>query len=187
MNWDAIGAVGEIIGALAVVISVVYLASQIRLGYVQQDQNNAIAQSAAESDLHFRYQDLIGRMLEKPGLREIVIRGLHDYDKLSREEKGRFITWISPLVVHFDVVLRQHRRGLADEDYLEEFRLMTLSLVSTKGGREWWAENKYFWIESMREYLDAELAKPESLPEPFTKMALFQFGPEEGEKKNACS
>ena len=30
MNWDAIGAVGEIVGALAVVISIVYLALQIR-------------------------------------------------------------------------------------------------------------------------------------------------------------
>lgn len=30
LNWDAIGAVGEIIGAIAVVVSLVYLAVQIR-------------------------------------------------------------------------------------------------------------------------------------------------------------
>ena len=30
MNWDAIGAIGEIVGAGAVVISLVYLAVQIR-------------------------------------------------------------------------------------------------------------------------------------------------------------
>ncbi|NQV69442.1 MAG: hypothetical protein HQ498_05390 [Pseudohongiella sp.] len=30
MNWDAIGAVGEIAGAIAVVVSLIYLASQIR-------------------------------------------------------------------------------------------------------------------------------------------------------------
>ena len=30
MNWDAIGAVGEIIGAIAVVVSLMYLAVQIR-------------------------------------------------------------------------------------------------------------------------------------------------------------
>ncbi len=30
MNWDAIGAVGEIVGALAVVVSLVYLAIQVR-------------------------------------------------------------------------------------------------------------------------------------------------------------
>ena len=32
MNWDAIGAVGEVIGAMAVVISIIYLAVQIRHG-----------------------------------------------------------------------------------------------------------------------------------------------------------
>ena len=31
MNWDAIGAVGEIVGAMAVVVSLVYLGSQIRV------------------------------------------------------------------------------------------------------------------------------------------------------------
>ncbi len=30
MNWDALGAIGEIVGATAVVISVIYLAVQIR-------------------------------------------------------------------------------------------------------------------------------------------------------------
>ena len=32
MNWDAISAVGEILGAAAVVLSLVYLATQIRQG-----------------------------------------------------------------------------------------------------------------------------------------------------------
>ena len=31
MNWDAIGAVGEILGAAAVVVSLVYLPTQIRI------------------------------------------------------------------------------------------------------------------------------------------------------------
>ena len=119
MSIEIYGIIAEIVGAAAVVISVVYLASQIKQGYAQLDQNNAIAKSAAESDLHFRYQDLLARMQEKPGLREIVIRGLNEYQALTTEEKGRFITWISPLVVHFDVVLRQHRHGLVDDDFLE--------------------------------------------------------------------
>ena len=37
MNWEAIGAIGEVIGAAAVVITLVYLAIQIR----QSNQTNA--------------------------------------------------------------------------------------------------------------------------------------------------
>ncbi len=40
MNWEAIGAVGEIVGALAVVLSLIYLAIQVR-----QNSNMARAES----------------------------------------------------------------------------------------------------------------------------------------------
>ena len=49
MNWDAIGAVGEIIGAIAVVVSLMYLAIQIRtsskLAKAQMFQSAAAEQS----------------------------------------------------------------------------------------------------------------------------------------------
>ncbi|MDA0821422.1 MAG: hypothetical protein O3C28_03240 [Proteobacteria bacterium] len=175
MNIEAIGIFAEVIGAAAVVLSVIYLASQIRQGYTQLDQNNAIAKANAQTDLHFRYQELIRVMLDKPGLREIVIRGLNGYDLLNNEHKAHFIAYITPLVVHFDIVLRLHESKLVDNDFLEEFRLMTLGFVSTHGGRQWWAENKYFWIKTVREYLDAELANTTTLPNPITKMAMYQL------------
>ena len=39
MNWDAIGAVGETIGAIAVIATLIYLASQIRQLKQQTAQN----------------------------------------------------------------------------------------------------------------------------------------------------
>ena len=41
MNWDAIGAIGEVAGALVVIISVIYLASQVR-------QNTAALRAEAQ-------------------------------------------------------------------------------------------------------------------------------------------
>lgn len=174
MNVAVVGILAEVIGATAVVISVVYLASQIRQGYTQLDQNNAIAKANAQTDLHFRYQELLRTVNDNAGLRDIVIHGLDDYANLSNEDKGHFITYMSPLVVHFDVVLRLHDHKLVDDDFLEEFRLMTLSFVSTPGGRAWWSENKYFWIETVRNYIDSELDRAETLPAPITEMALYR-------------
>lgn len=36
MNWTMLGAVGEILGAIAVVLSLVYLARQVRDGALEQ-------------------------------------------------------------------------------------------------------------------------------------------------------
>ncbi len=40
MNWDAIGAIGEFVGGLAVVLSLVYVAFQVRQNSRQIDQNS---------------------------------------------------------------------------------------------------------------------------------------------------
>ena len=40
MNWDAIGAIGELFGGIIVVASVVYLAAQIRL-HIKTSQDEA--------------------------------------------------------------------------------------------------------------------------------------------------
>ena len=47
MNWDAIGALSELLGATAVVVSIIYLALQVR-------QNSSSGyQMAAQSANHF--------------------------------------------------------------------------------------------------------------------------------------
>jgi len=51
MNWDAIGAVGEVVGALAVVVSLIYLAGQIRHNN-HLAQNNSL-QSVLASEMNF--------------------------------------------------------------------------------------------------------------------------------------
>ena len=61
MNWDAIGAIGEILGALAVIATLAYLATQVKsmkmavgaesLGRAQEDVNFLIAQLLSHADL----------------------------------------------------------------------------------------------------------------------------------------
>ena len=44
MNWDAVGAMSELVGAIAVVVTLIYLAVQIRLNTraIRQDTGHAI-------------------------------------------------------------------------------------------------------------------------------------------------
>ena len=42
MNWDALGAIAELLGALAVFITVVYLTIQVRQSAKAQEQQNAL-------------------------------------------------------------------------------------------------------------------------------------------------
>ena len=74
MNWEAIGAIGEIFGAGAVVISLFYLASQIRT-------QNKEARLAAQHQVltAFREASLI---MSDPELADIFLRGNKDIESV---------------------------------------------------------------------------------------------------------
>ena len=45
MNWEAIGAIGEIVGAIAVLISLVFIGLQVRLSAAQTAKSNLLARA----------------------------------------------------------------------------------------------------------------------------------------------
>ena len=82
MNWDAIGAVGETIGAIAVIATLIYLASQIR----QLKQQNAQATLQHIADSMNQFMD----MLASETNASLVVRGKESYNSLSEADKLRF-------------------------------------------------------------------------------------------------
>ena len=48
MNWEAIGAAGEVLGAVAVFVTLVYLATQIR--HAREESRRALSQARSEAN-----------------------------------------------------------------------------------------------------------------------------------------
>jgi hypothetical protein len=69
MNWEAIGAVGEIAGALAVIMSLLYLASQIR-------ENNKSTRYGAVQNLLDNTTQLLGRLSSDKEIMGLWIKGM---------------------------------------------------------------------------------------------------------------
>ena len=83
MNWSMLGALGEIVGAAAVVLTLVYLARQLR--------------SATAADQRSRYDELTTELAgvargwaENDALSDIMFRGFRDPDSLDPDEIFRF-------------------------------------------------------------------------------------------------
>jgi hypothetical protein len=83
MNWDMISAVGQMLGALGVIISIVYLAAQIR------NQNNE-SRRTAMNVLTTHWSDLNRSLVENPDLAALWIRALQSFDQLDGTSKLRF-------------------------------------------------------------------------------------------------
>lgn len=52
MNWDAVAAIGELVGAVAVLITLVYLATQIR------QNTQAMRRQAAQQTFHLSFEEV---------------------------------------------------------------------------------------------------------------------------------
>jgi hypothetical protein len=57
MNWDAIGAVGEMIGALAVVVTLAYLALQVRASTKESEANHFSVFAGQYSEMRSRFME----------------------------------------------------------------------------------------------------------------------------------
>src|SRR5438552_6322972 len=84
MNLNDLANLGQIIGALAVVISLIYVALSIR------QNTNAIRAATAQS-VHEHYASWYNSFAGDETLSGIAIKGLKDYGSLSEIEKARFV------------------------------------------------------------------------------------------------
>jgi hypothetical protein len=106
MNWDAISAVGEIIGATAVVISLVYLAMQIR----SQNKQSRIAAK------HHMARELreVTAVFATEDMTDIFVRANKSYEDITDAESVRFILLITNMFRAWEGAFFENRIGYLD-------------------------------------------------------------------------
>ena len=135
MNWDAIGAVAELVGAIGVVASLGYLAVQIRQSTEQSRLNTSAIEASAFQQLdHHTSFNL--KLIDDPGLLKTLLAGQIAHDPL---EKQRFIIYLSSILRSQYNAWCLREKGLISE---EQWRLFQSALRRNLGGslgRETWA------------------------------------------------
>ena len=71
MNWEALGSIGEIVGAIAVMVSLLFLAIQIRLGAQATQENSALLRSAMVRNSDEYITRWVETLLQNPELEDI--------------------------------------------------------------------------------------------------------------------
>ena len=106
MNWDAIGAIREIIGAGAVVASLVYLAIQIRT-------QNREARLSAMHDISVGFRDAI-IPFSSEDMATILVKANIDYESLTDIEAQRIIVLMGQFFRAWEEAFIQHEEGHLD-------------------------------------------------------------------------
>ncbi len=131
MNWEAIGAIGEVFGALAVVVTLFYFAVQIR-------QSNKLAEAQSQRELlNF---DVFTPLVTDSTLTTEFRACLNRYEEQDPDVKTRFNFIMTNWHLQMEAVFRMNEKGLIAELSYKGYLTWYNSLLNTPGGSVWWRE-----------------------------------------------
>lgn len=125
MNWEAIGAVGEIIGATAVVVTLAFLLVQLRLNARLLDENRDALRTQALQERTRSVVELHYLMIESPYLAPILTKIdsapnlAEGIGTLDPEERRRLVGFAMSSLTRIDNQIYMYQQGLFDDDYYE--------------------------------------------------------------------
>ena len=156
MNWDAIGASAELLGAAGVIVTVIYLAVQIRQNTNQIEIQTNSSRAESEREVLEAWNTVMADLAESPEIADIIGRGLSDYNSLAQAEKAIFFTRIGRVLNHHYTQIRALENGLGDEDLLQAIANVIVATLNSPGGRQFWDSCGHLWVQ--HEEIDRLLA-----------------------------
>ncbi len=169
MSLEAWAAVAEIIGAITVVITLAYLAIQIR-------QNSSAIRSSNATTVHINTQNLAQAPMMDRELAEIILRAVNGDEELSRSEKLAAYAWFYQFLKTGELAYQSFVRGELDEEYWEASMRFYRSYYETPGFRTYWAERKSAFTEDFRKVVEKWMVESST---PVTRVdELYKSRPE---------
>jgi hypothetical protein len=150
MNWEALDAIGEIVGAVGVIATLGYLAVQIR-------QNT---KSVRASTFQGAVRDVVETLDQVAGdaeLTRIWFTGIRDFESLPLEERQRFSVYTTSVFRRLENVVYQTNQGMLDPACWEGLRANVRHTLSQPGGIAWWKRARHLFNRQLQDFIEKEL------------------------------
>ncbi|MGD8829731.1 MAG: hypothetical protein PVF57_03930, partial [Pseudomonadales bacterium] len=125
--WEAIGAIGELLGAIGVILTLVYLAVQIRQNTSAMAEGRRLALAQAYQQRADGLSAMMVQACNGP-IGGIIVKltalgypeNVEALEQLTPEELGRFRQWHIAQQTHWDNIYHQYQQGFVDSEYYEQ-------------------------------------------------------------------
>ena len=153
------GAIGEIVGAIAVVASLIYLAIQIRQNTaqisrgVESERFAAFERNAASGN---RWREML---LMNPELAELFARGSKSYENLNPDERFRFGLLIRNTFSDLQVAFMRNIHVGKDDMQMAGFQRIVGHLMDNPGVCQWYKRSNVDWDPEFKNAVNEILAQ----------------------------
>jgi hypothetical protein len=148
MNLQAIG---EAVAVIGVIVSLIYLAFEIR-------ENTKTMRRAASSDIVSTLNDLGRYFLEYPELAQLYLQVNEGSQEISALERFRYNLLIMHLLSNFEIAIDYHRDGLLGHRGFETYAKSIMRQFENPIVIEWWqAEGQALYSQELRDLVSRHI------------------------------
>jgi hypothetical protein len=152
MSWEAIGAVGEAVGAAGVIISLLYLAVQIRGDARAKRMATSHEQSVATSGVQLA-------IANNSSLAELYFRGSNDFASLNGAELPRFSALLTNVFRNWEDQLFQWDEGDLDVRIWRGIDAAITDFCSLPGLQAWWKTRFHWYSSEFQAFIEKKIAE----------------------------
>jgi hypothetical protein len=148
---EELGNLGDFVGGLAVVITLIYLALQIR-------HNTNAVETASRQDVTsgFREWNRIGL---EPRNMAAFVAGMRRYPDLASDQKWIFSSMVNDQAHHLESAFALFDAGVLKEDTYSAYLDFFCAIMVTPGGAVWWLEVGPLHVAPLVSSVDARLSR----------------------------
>jgi hypothetical protein len=150
LSFQEWGTVAEIFGALAVIVSLLYVAVQIK-------QNNRINQGIAIQQAYASTQEIYSWYANNSDVNELLAK-FSQGETLTLPESVRIQNLMMGMVEQYEVYFILNKLKMVDEETFHSFFRKIILALGTPSARQWFTRNSTFFrrdfVEFVNNFLD---------------------------------
>ena len=150
MTIMELGALGEFVGAIAVVLTLAYLAIQIR------DQNRE-SRTRIIQDLIRGWNEILGSYIDIAEVADIFRRGSVSYIKLDPKDQPRFAAILGRMSRIFEGLYLQKIEGGINDDLWAGIDNSIHDIYAQPGSQEWWQLRSHWYSIKFRAFVNLKI------------------------------
>ncbi len=145
------GALGEMIGGIAIIISLIYVGLQVK------QATKAVRLNTAH-DVAEDCRGIYALIAQDVAIADIWLRGLTSIETIQGAERTQFYSLLHTFFRAFDNAHYQMSEGALDKRQWESMAQQFFWLKDFPGMLEYWRERKFIFSKEFQDYFDREVA-----------------------------
>lgn len=172
MDLTELANLGEFVGGVAVLVTLIYLAFQVRV-------SNLGERAATHRALVDQWNRAFVEPLRDPAVSPLLRRGFTDFESLSREEQAIAGMFFAGAMNVGEEANSLRNTPAIDPETAATYEFAVVAVLQVRGAQRWWESASTGWSASFRARVQEVLASTTCPPPITTYMPWLMWSSEE--------